>query len=57
MAKLFATNQHLKDQNAQLKKETECQKVMITDLTVQLEDEVKRKQFSIECFKGNDNLI
>ncbi len=30
---------------------------MIRDLTIKLEDEVKRKQFSIECFKGNDNLI
>ena len=57
MAKLLATNEQLKDENAQLKKESEYQKVMIRDLTVQLEDEVKRKQFSIECFKGNDNLI
>ncbi len=57
MAKLVATNEQLKDENAQLKNESECQKVVIRDLTIKLEDEVKRKQFSIECFKGNDNLI
>ena len=31
IAKLLATNEQLKDQNAQLKKESECQKVMIRD--------------------------
>ena len=52
----MATNEQLKDQNVQLKNESECQKVMMRDLTVQLEDEVKRKQFAIECFMANENL-
>ena len=52
MAKLLATNQQLKDENAQLKKESESQKVMIRDLTVQLEDEVKRNSFQLNVLRA-----